>query len=217
MAKRYPSKKLLVEGKEDERVIPHLMKANGIPWGETSDTWVVEIKECNGFESMVEQGGIEAELKASGLEVLGIMSDTNENAKQRWSSLRNRCLGSFPELPDDLPAEGLIQENQSGLKLGVWLMPDNRSHGMMETFLTYLVPDDSNPVLKYAECARDEARAHGPPYKDVHADKAKIYTWLAWQDPPGRPLHNAVMERILDPHSPHAAAFVGWFRTLFGL
>ncbi len=217
MARRNPPKKLLVEGEEDKRVIPQLIEANGIRWGENRDTWIVEIDQCEGFENMVKQGLIETELKASGLKALGIIADANENAKQRWSSLRNRCLGSFPELPDDVPAAGLIQESESGLKLGVWLMPDNQSHGMMETFLTYLVPDDSNPVLKYAESARDEARALGAPYKDVHADKAKIHTWLAWQDPPGRPLHNAVMERLLDPCSPHAAAFVRWFRSLFGM
>jgi hypothetical protein len=176
MATRHNPKKLLVEGREDERVIPELMEANGIRWGETRAEWVVEIKECNGFESMVEEGVIETELKASGLKVLGIIADANVNAKRRWSSLRNRCLRTFPELPDDIPATGLIQESESGLKLGVWLMPDNRSHGMMETFLTYLVPDNSNPVLKHAESARDEARALGAPYKDVHADKARIHT-----------------------------------------
>lgn len=217
MAGRNPLKKLLVEGEEDKRVIPQLMEANRIPWGETRNEWVVEIDQCDGFENMVKQGLIETELKASGLVALGIIADADKNAKQRWSSLRDRCRGSFPELPDDVPASGLIQGNESGLKLGVWLMPDNRSHGMIETFLTYLVPDDSSPVLKYAESARNKARDLGAPYKDVHADKAKIHTWLAWQDPPGRPLHNAVMERLLDPCSPHAEAFVRWFRSLFGM
>lgn len=217
MATRYNPNKLLVEGKEDERVIPELMKANGVRWGATSATWVVEIKECNGFNSMVEEGVIETELKASGLEALGIIADANNDAGKRWKSVRDRCLGSFSEIPDELPTAGLIHESESGLKLGVWLMPDNRSHGMMETFLTYLVPDDSNPVLRHAESARDEAHTLGAPYKDVHADKAKIHTWLAWQDPPGRQLHNAVMERLLDPGSPYAAAFVSWFRSLFGV
>ncbi len=46
MATRYNPKKLLVEGKEDERVIPQLMEANGIRWGEKRPEWVVEIKEC---------------------------------------------------------------------------------------------------------------------------------------------------------------------------
>ncbi len=205
---------LLVEGEEDKRVIPELMEANGVPWGKPPPVF---IEPRDGFESMVKQSVIETELKATGLKVLGIIADANDEAVRRWGSLRNRCIRSFPDLPSELPPRGLICESETGLKLGVWLMPDNRSHGMMETFLTYLVPDDSNPVLKYAESVRDEARAIGAPYKNVHADKAKIHTWLAWQDPPGRPLHNAVMERLLDPCSPHAAAFVRWFRSLFGM
>lgn len=217
MAAGYHPKKLLVEGAEDKRVIPYLMEANGIRWGESDADRVVEIKEYDGIENMVKPGLIETELKASGLEVLGIIADANENAAGRWKSLRDRCLGSFPELPDDLPSTGLIHENETGLKLGIWLMPDNRSRGMMETFLTYLVPEEGNPVLKFAESARDKARSLKAPYKDVHADKAKIHTWLAWQDPPGQQLHNAVFARILDPRSPHAVAFVTWFRTLFGL
>ena len=215
MATRYNSKKLLVEGDEDKRIIPQLIEANGIPWGDNRETWIVDIDQCDGFENMVKEGLIETELKASGLKALGIIADANENSKQRWSSLRNRCLGSFPELPDEVPAAGLIQESEGGMKLVVWLLPDNRSHGMMETFLTYLVPNDDDSLLDHAERARDKARSLGASYKDVHADKAKIHTWLAWQDPPGRPLHNAVMERLLDPCSPHAAAFVKWFRSLF--
>lgn len=217
MANRYNPKKLLVEGKEDERVIPQLMEENGIRWGKNRSEWVVEIKECNGFENMVKPYVIETHLKESGLEVLGIIADANANAERRWESLRNRCIQSFPNLPRVLPAEGLIHENETGLKLGIWLMPDNQSRGMMETFLTYLVPDDCDPVLKHAESARDKAKEIGALYKEVHADKAKIHTWLAWQDPPGRQLHQAVMGRILDPRSPHAKAFVTWFRDLFGV
>lgn len=217
MARPNLPKKLLVEGEEDKRVIPQLIEANGIRWGENPDTWIVEIDQCDGFEKMVKQGLIETELKTSGLEVLGIIADANDKAEERWESLRNRCREFFPQLPDELPATGLIHTSETGLKLGVWLMPDNRSHGMMETFLTYLVPDDRNSVLKYAESARDQARALGAPYKDVHADKAKIHTWLAWQDPPGQQLHGAVMQHLLDPCSPHAAGFVKWFRSLFGV
>lgn len=51
--------------------------------------------------------------------------------------------------------------------------------------------------------------------KPTHHDKADIHTWLAWRDPPGRQLHDAVKQRILRPDSPHAAPFVRWFRRTF--
>jgi hypothetical protein len=46
-------------------------------------------------------------------------------------------------------------------------------------------------------------------------DKAKIYSWLAWQEEPGKQLHEAVKHRVLEPTSPQAAPFVDWFRLLF--
>ncbi len=217
MARQHSPKTLLVEGDTDKRIIPELIEANGITWGEAPETWVANIKPCNGFENLVKPGLIETELKATGLQALGIIADANQHAAARWASLRTRLLGQFPDLPDKLPAEGLIEKNEGGQKVGVWLMPDNRSRGMMETFLTYLVPDDGNPLLEYAQHARDEAQVRGAPFKDTHADKATIHTWLAWQDPPGRQLHNAVTERILDPHHAYGEAFVTWFRSLFGL
>ncbi len=36
-----------------------------------------------------------------------------------------------------------------------------------------------------------DARSLGAPCIEAHVSKANIYTWLAWQDPPGRQLHQA--------------------------
>jgi hypothetical protein len=45
--------------------------------------------------------------------------------------------------------------------------------------------------------------------------KTELYTWLAKQDPPSRQLHQAVMERILDPTHHSMALFIKWFRDLY--
>ena len=110
----------------------------------------------------------------------------------------------------------MIQENQDGLRLGVWLMPDNRSSGMLETLLLDLLPSDDG-LLAYSETVCKEAKEKGAPYKDVHSDKAHIHTWLAWQDEPGAQLHEAVQRRILCPASPKSRPFVKWLRDLFGI
>ena len=162
MARRPHPKKLLVEGDEDKRVVPELIEAHGIPWGENSDEWIVEISQCDGFENVVKPGAIETELKVSGREALGIIADANSDAERRWESVRNRCLRSLPDLPKDLPAGGLIHENAEGLKLGVWLMPDNQSRGMMETFLTYLVPDHGDVLLGHANPPATEPEPSEP-------------------------------------------------------
>lgn len=217
MAQRPRVRKLLVEGYDDKRVIPELIEANGIPWGETREEWIVSIQSMGGYEAIVAAGEIETQLKASGLEALGIIVDANDDAAKRWSSVRDRCVAHFPDLPESLPKEGVIATNPDGLKLGVWIMPDNESCGMMETFLKFLVPKSDDPIFSFATEARDEAKSRGAPFKDAHEDKAVIHTWLAWQDPPGRQLHSAIIETILDPTSPYATPFVDWFRSLYGL
>lgn len=216
MATRYP-KKLLVEGQDDKRVIPQLMEANGVPWSLADGQFAVFIEPYDGIDNLLAPGVIETELKASGLTTLGIVADADDNAEERWRRIRQRCVASFPATPMVLPETGLIQANADGLTLGVWVMPDNRLRGMLETFLAYLVPDTSQPLWQQAINAFEDARRLGAPCKAAHTDKAQMHTWLAWQDPPGRQLHNAVIERILDPTSPHAGGFVRWFRTLYNV
>lgn len=206
---------MLVEGEDEKRVFPELIEANGVPWGETADSAVVFIEHTNGFSDMIRPGAIETELKASGLQFLGIIIDADENAFTRWNQIRNQCISLFPTMPADMPAEGLILQEPLVPKFGLWIMPDNANRGMLETFLTYLVPDGADPVLHHAIQSRDAAKALGAPFSDAHADKSTIHTWLAWQDPPGQQLHRAVIQRILNPSSPSAAAFIAWFRSLY--
>jgi hypothetical protein len=210
------SKVLLVEGKQDVRVVPELIEANGINWG-TRKSPVVYIRDYKGYQNLVDPDVIATELQASGLSVLGIMLDADDNPKGRWQSIRNASLNSIPDLPDDLPEEGLIHTAPGGIRFGIWLMPDNKMHGMLETFLTYLIPTDNETLWELAQKVTQEAKSQGAGFTDPHLDKANIYTWLAWQNPPGRQLHQAIMERILNPKSPYAQSFVTWFRTLYGL
>jgi hypothetical protein len=48
-------------------------------------------------------------------------------------------------------------------------------------------------------------------------DKVNIYTWLAWQEQPGKQLHQALQSQILDPKHTKAQPFVDWFRQLYQL
>ena len=208
-------RKLLVEGGTDKRVIPFLMEANGIEW-ERSGQPVVCIEPYNGVEELLKPGVVEAELRASGLEALGVMVDANGNASDRWNRIRHLCRNEFAHLPGRIPQDGLeIVHIETGARFGVWIMPDNRFSGMLEDFLIRLIPEDPRGLYELAEKCVTEATQSGAPFKDAHKAKAKIYTWLAWQDEPGRQLHEAVHHRVLDPESPESQPFVNWFRHLF--
>jgi hypothetical protein len=44
-----------------------------------------------------------------------------------------------------------------------------------------------------------------------------VYSWLAWQDEPGKPYGLAMKARYFQHDSPTAARFVAWFKALYRL
>ncbi len=216
MVSKYKPKMLIVEGEQDKRVIPYLIEENGILWGETRDTAIVYI-ESYGSDQFIDETIISTELKASGRIALGLIIDADDDSTARWTSIKNACSKIIPDLPAQIPESGLVHVTASGVKFGVWIMPDNKAQGMLETFLQYLIPDESESIWQYAKDTAREAKNRGASFIDSHFDKACIYTWLAWQNPPGRQLHNAVMEKILNPTHPKAQTFVTWFKQLYDL
>ena len=213
---------MLVEGQTDKRVVPYLMEANGVAWEDSDGEPVVAIEALGGIEEVLKSGVVEAELAATGLEALGVVVDANGNAQERWEQLRGRCEVAVPGLPQELPEEGLSTEPQPPVggrapRFGVWIMPDNRLKGMLEDFLMRLARSESKPLIELAECCARTAKGRGAPFKDAHFAKAQLHTWLAWQDEPGRQMHEAVRHRVLDPAAPRSQPFVRWFRTLFSV
>jgi hypothetical protein len=53
MGKRVHEKVLLAEGSEDSRVIPELIEANGVTWGETADEAIVFIETFDGVSNLL--------------------------------------------------------------------------------------------------------------------------------------------------------------------
>ena len=172
-----------MEGAKDLRVIPYLMEANGVVWVPDVDP-VVHIAPNNGAEQLLKKGVIESELRASGLEALGVVIDANGDARRRWSQVRDRCLNEFDGLPDEIPEEGLKVNHRDGPRFGVWIMPDNRFCGMLEDFLIRLIPDELGPLYGLAQNCVTEAARNGASFKDVHKTKAEnAGRRLAWSSP----------------------------------
>ena len=212
---RVHPRKLLVEGETDKRVIPYLMEANGVDWDRGNEP--VWIASYGSTEELLRSEVIEGEWGASGLEVLGIMVDANGNAPRRWQQFQTCCREQFPKLPCQIPEEGFALTHDSGRRLGMWIMPDNRFSGMLEDFLVRLIPSKSGNLYEFAKNCTAEAAKKGAPFKTPHKTKAEIHTWLAWQDAPGKQLHQALHHRVLSPTNSESKAFVSWFRQLFGV
>jgi Protein of unknown function (DUF3226) len=209
-------RRLLVEGDEDKRVIPYFVEARGIPWGDRSKP-IVDIGTYDGVAGLSSLL-IDLELKTAGRKALGLVVDANGEPEQRWQAVRGRCLPSVGDLPAKLPEQGLIHTTTSGTAFGVWMMPDNRQRGMLETFLGLLIPPGpAEELWRWTDQLCDEARRREAPFRDAHRDKARLHAWLAFQDPPGRSLHHAIMKRILESDHPAGDAFFRWLVELFDL
>jgi len=99
-------------------------------------------------------------------------------------------------------------------KVGIWIMPDNKRDGKLENFLSTLVPVNDQ-CWDYAGKASTHAKQLGAKFPDKECLKAKIHTWLAWQETPGLPFGTAMTATYFRHDSPEALKFTEWFRRLF--
>lgn len=234
-----PKKVLLVEGSTEKRLIPELMEQRGVHWVLGPNRYAVRIDVAGGpVTARVTQPSptdgqapetdqedrapsyVGTYLKESNLGALGVIFDADAmhgRAENRWEQMKGLCRGLGVDLPDDPLPGGYIVTLPGGVRFGVWMMPDNRPPGMLETFLLSLLREEeiAGELYQHARQAVDRAKELGAPYREVHRDKALVHTWLSWQDEPGAQLHMAIKRRILDSDSPNADGFVAWFRGLF--
>jgi hypothetical protein len=207
---------LLVEGKDEQFTLPFFMD-EFVVWGDNKEQRAVEIKELDGVDNLLKPGVIEAESKVPGLRALGIIVDANEHFNSRWLRVRERCRKVVADFPEDLPTGGLIHQIPTGLRIGVWIMPDNRSRGMLETFLSYLLIPERLPLWDFAKESCERASGFDGCYTIAHRDKAYVHTYLAWVEPPGLTLPYSILKRAFDARLPLAENFVRWFMDLFQL
>src|SRR3989338_3173439 len=105
----------------------------GIPWS-VGGGHLVEIIPCGNVHKLLDRDSLRARTGTTGLQQLGILFDANDKRDARWRSLRG-TLKPLVNLPHQPPPKGFIGTASNDVRIGIWLMPDNASGGMMETFL----------------------------------------------------------------------------------
>jgi hypothetical protein len=219
---------LLVEGKEDEQVIYHLLNRHGL--GEITKPGrqqKVSVESEEGVDNLLI--AISQRLgRNKELECLGIIIDADTNLDERWQAIRNQFSHfSNVTIPDKPNPAGTIFEierlNNSVVTVGVWLMPNNQLPGMLEDFIKFLIPDTDQLWNRAKTCVQqipDESlpfEVKQPAGMTSWQTKAEIHTWLAWQDEPGQPLGLAITKKFLDAKSSYAQTLITWFQQLFGV
>ena len=138
MSKKKKRAQLLVEGKNDQHVVWALCQQHKVP-----KTFTVEIPGDvdGGIEELL--AGIPLRLKSSNLAALGIVVDADQNLQGRWQSISDRLTkaGYGTYLPKQPDPNGTIISAPPKPRIGIWLMPDNQSSGMVEDFVARLIPD----------------------------------------------------------------------------
>jgi hypothetical protein len=214
MTLRVNPNQLVVEGHEDKFAIANLL-SRWVHWGDTEVEWPAKIFPAGGIDLILDRDRISSRLKSSGLQRLGFVLDADADCDSRWQSIRNSVREHYADFPESLDPNGSIYVADDGLRIGVWIMPDNRSAGMLETLLKHLVPSDGIKLSEYARESALKAREMGARYKEIHFDKSILHTWLAWNDPPGVSLGHAVLQSMLDGDNVLASSFVSWFKALY--
>ena len=200
---------LLVEGPDDKHVVIHLSERSELE----QNFWIIE-KE--GKDKLVDSIVLEA--RTPGRTVLGIVLDANDNPDARWQALTDRLNRlrqedhfDLPELPDKPEPSGTIIEGK--LRIGVWLMPDNRSTGELEDFVGSMIPS-GDPVWPLSEAYIEGIPPADRKFAPGKIQRAKVHAWLATREEPRR-MGLAIKARDLVTDAANTAAFVNWLRTLF--
>lgn len=199
----------MVEGKDDMHVVMHICGAHEL--GK-----IDRIVDYGGIDPLIE--GISVRVKESDISSVGIIVDADSDLLSRWQGVIDRLArAGYEGIPASPPPDGLVLEPAPEKllpKLGVWVMPNNRVPGLLEDFLSFLVPEDDKLFGRVSQFLENIPRELLR-FPEVRRSKALVHSWLACQEEPGRPLGQAISARYLDPGLPAVEEFVAWLRRVF--
>ncbi|MES2708229.1 MAG: DUF3226 domain-containing protein [Verrucomicrobiota bacterium] len=208
------SKSLLVEGVDDKHVI---LALQGTFSPRVLDK--TQIHDLEGYPNLLRR--LPREIQASEGGAVGAVLDADINLAHRWSGIRQMLEGkgyrNVPHAPT--PAGTIVTPPLDTLlpKVGIWLMPDNSTSGILEDFLKFLVPEGDTLLAFASETINQlpEKSSADKFFADKDRPKALMHTWLAWQAKPGTPFGQAITASFLDANAAQADVFVKWLQELF--
>jgi hypothetical protein len=141
---------------------------------------------------------------------VGLIVDRDSAANDKWPAVSSilRELGVKP--PDGPSAEGAIVDG----RYGIWMWPDNVSHGDLETFVAGIVPQSA--ALTYAvEACRVAKDEHAAEYELGDARKAALKVRSVWRDASAAGGYGHLIRNLELTQTAASGAFLAWFTRLF--
>ena len=202
---------LLVEGNDDLHVIAALCKKFQIEEN-------FHIEDCKGVSNLLQ--GLPIRLKGTGeIHTMGIVIDADIDLNSRWNEIKSILIrsGKYSSIPEKFPKDGLIllPNNIDDIKIGVWIMPNNEVNGMLEDFISFLIPEADELTKPVKEVLKSIETKGINRYANIHRSKAYMHTWLAWQEEPGTPMGLAITKKYLSTSPQICNSFVEWIKKLY--
>lgn len=200
------NKKLLVEGKDDQHVIWALCEKFTV-------TESFDVIDCQGITKLYEQ--LPIRFKQAQVDTIGLIIDADSEVKNTWKSVSALLSSQGFTIPQTIPIEGLILKNNSGIKIGVWIMPNNNDNGMLEDFISFLVPKEDK-ILPIVNDTLTNIESQGlNQYSLIHKSKAMIHSWLSLQADPGIPMGLGITKRYLTTDEETCLKLINWLKELY--
>ncbi|MGD0680385.1 MAG: DUF3226 domain-containing protein [Polyangiaceae bacterium] len=140
---------------------------------------------------------------------IGVIVDRDTPENDKWPAVRDR-LRQLGETSDAPSASGAIVRG----RYGIWMWPDNVSHGALETFVAGIVPPSA--ALRYANEASQIAKSvHGAEYESADAAKAALKVRSIWRDASAAGGYGHLVRNLQLVETPASKAFVNWFTALY--
>lgn len=193
---------LLVEGTDECHVIRRLCdRSEGMP--------SFRVAPKGGIDPLIQS--IYSEVNLQGLSALGVIVDANDDPQARWRAVTDRLRKAGVEPPDEPEPSGVIIEGAP--RIGVWMMPDNKSHGELEDFVAKMIPADDAIWCSSRSYVADIPAAERR-FAQGKTLRAQVHAWLAVREDPRR-MGQAITAGDLDTGAEPCQSFVRWLRALF--
>lgn len=199
---------IFVEGPDDGAVVNTLVKKlAGI---DLAGPRLVRCKEEGGGDSWaLRQFETYIATERPGARV-GLIVDRDDTTNDKWPAISALLRRLGVETRGGPGAAGVIVDG----RYGVWMWPDNVSHGDLESFVDGIIPQSA--ILAYAnEVCHVAKDAHAAEYELGHARKAALKVRSVWCDASAAGGYGHLIRNLELTPTPASGAFLAWFTKLF--
>lgn len=193
----------------DYHLISQLYKALADP---SKSTYATEPQR--GHNNVLRQ--ISPIVKQQQTQRLGIVVNANDDLHKHWKDvtlcLKEAVVERVPALPAATVEETIAPRRP---RIGVWLMPDNRSDGEFEDFVARMIRGHDQLFQRCEEFV-ESIRSLERRFPENKSRNAAVQFWTSIQKAPGK-MGKAVASEFVDRNAPVSKRFFERLSELFGM